>query len=169
MELYFLKIIYFRNFYYLKIFCDIISLMETFKTLLKQKGLKATEQRAVMLKTIEEHGHIDLDNLRDKMKEVSPNISLNTIYLNLEQLSNEGVISKVALNNQKNVYEITKYTHAHLVCKVCGCVEDENIESGVLAAMKESAKCSSFEPSFVAVNIYGICKRCANARKTSIN
>ncbi|HOI82669.1 MAG TPA: Fur family transcriptional regulator [Campylobacterales bacterium] len=140
--------------------------METFKTLLKQKGLKATGQRAIMLKAIEEHGHIDLDNLRDKMREVSPNISLNTIYLNLEQLSNEGVISKVALNNQKSVYEITKHTHAHLVCKVCGSVEDEHIESGVLSAVKESAKGSSFEPSFVAVNIYGVCKQCVGNQTT---
>jgi Fur family transcriptional regulator, peroxide stress response regulator len=134
--------------------------METYKTLLKQKGLKATGQRALMLKTIEEDGHIDIDALREKMQAVSPNISLNTIYLNLEQLSNEEVISKVSLNNQKSVYEITKHAHAHLVCKICGAIEDENIESSLLTAMKDGAKKTAFEPSFVAVNIYGICSRC---------
>jgi len=134
--------------------------METYKTLLKQKGLKATGQRALMLKTIEEDGHIDIDALREKMQAVSPNISLNTIYLNLEQLSNEEVISKVSLNNQKSVYEITKHAHAHLVCKVCGSIEDELVDLNLLAAMKEGAKASLFKPSFVAVNIYGVCKRC---------
>jgi Fur family transcriptional regulator, peroxide stress response regulator len=136
--------------------------METYKTTLKQKGLKATAQRALMLKSIEEDGHIDIDTLRQKMQQVSPNISLNTIYLNLEQLANEDVISKVSLNNQKSVYEIKKHTHAHLVCKVCGAIEDNNIENSILSAMKEDAKKTAFEPSFVAVNIYGICKMCAS-------
>ncbi len=136
--------------------------METYKTLLKQKGLKATGQRALMLKTIEEDGHIDIDALKEKMQAVSPNISLNTIYLNLEQLSNEEVISKVSLNNQKSVYEITKHTHAHLVCKICGSIEDEPVDLNLLTAMKEGAIASSFKPSFVAVNIYGICSRCEN-------
>lgn len=134
--------------------------METYKNLLKRKGLKATAQRAAMLKAIEEAGHIDIDMLREKMQQISPNISLNTIYLNLDQLSNEEVISKVSLNGQKSVYEVTKHPHAHLVCKVCGAVEDEDVKRDVLAAMKEGAQQRSFIPSFVAVNIYGVCKNC---------
>ncbi len=134
--------------------------METYKTILKQKGLKATGQRALMLKSIEEMGHIDIDALKDKMQSSLPNISLNTIYLNLEQLANEEVIAKVALNNQKSVYEVKKHTHAHLVCKVCGHIEDKDIDNKLLATMKEGAQQKEFMPSFVAVNIYGVCKMC---------
>lgn len=139
--------------------------METYKSLLKQKRLKATGQRALILKVIEKAGHIDMDSLKDEIRSVSPNISLNTIYLNLEQLTNEELISKVALNNQKSVYEIKKETHAHLVCKVCGTVEDKQIEEDILTAMKEGATHSSFSPSFVAVNIYGVCKNCLESQK----
>lgn len=136
--------------------------MENFKTVLKQRGLKSTAQRVLMLKTIEEAGHADIDILRLKMSKISPSISLNTIYLNLEQLAKEGVISKVSLNEQKNVYEITKATHAHLVCRICGQVDDKDIDAKLLSAMKDSAKGITFEPSFVAVNIYGICTKCAS-------
>jgi len=136
--------------------------MENFKTVLKQKGLKSTAQRVLMLKSIEEEGHADIDMLRLKMSKVAPSISLNTIYLNLEQLAKEGVISKVSLNDQKNVYEIRKATHAHLVCKVCGQIDDKDMDDKLLSAMKESAKGIAFEPSFVAVNIYGICAKCAS-------
>ncbi len=140
--------------------------MKAFNGILKQKGLKATKQRSLILKTIEEHGHIDLDGLRDKVREAYPNISLNTIYLNLEQLSKEGVISKVALNNQKSVYEITKHEHAHLVCKVCGLVEDLNVQNDLFSGINKSAKEFSFKPSFVAVSIYGVCKQCASNQIT---
>jgi len=134
--------------------------MEAFKTILKQKGLKATAQRALMLKSIEEDGHIDIDTLRWKMQAITPNISLNTIYLNLEQLSNEELISKVSLNNQKSVYEIKKHAHAHLVCKMCGSIEDEELGGSFLETINEDAKKMEFEPSFVAVNIYGTCNKC---------
>ena len=79
--------------------------METIKQTLKQKGLKSTAQRVMLLKSIEEAGHIDIDGLYQKMAELVPSISLNTIYQNLEKLAKEGLISKVALNSQKNVYE----------------------------------------------------------------
>lgn len=135
--------------------------MEKFKLLLKEKKLKSTAQRVLMLKAIEEAGHIDIDALREKMQERAPSISLNTIYLNLEQLSSEELISKVALNNQKSVYEITKHTHTHLICKVCGGVEDMGINPKQLTAMKEGAEKMEFKPFFVAVNIYGVCAKCS--------
>ncbi len=118
-----------------------------------------------MLKAIEEAGHIDIDALREKMQERAPSISLNTIYLNLEQLSSEELISKVALNNQKSVYEITKHAHTHLICKVCGGVEDAQISPKTLAAIKEGAEQMDFKPFFVAVNIYGVCIKCATQPK----
>lgn len=139
--------------------------MEKFKLLLKQKKLKSTTQRALMLKAIEEAGHIDIDALREKMQEAAPSTSLNTIYLNLEQLSSEELISKVALNSQKSVYEITKDAHAHLVCRVCGGVEDMDINPKLLTAMKEGAEKMEFKPFFVAVNIYGVCAKCAEQPK----
>lgn len=139
--------------------------METYKALLKQKGVKATDQRAVMLKSIEEAGHADIDAIREKVRLLSPNISLNTIYLNLQQLSNEGIISKVSLNGQKSVYEVTKQPHAHLVCRVCGAVEDKEIDRGLLTAIKEGAVQKAFLPSFIAVNIYGVCKNCQKNNK----
>ncbi len=140
--------------------------MENFKTLLKEKGLKSTAQRVLMLKTIEDAGHIDLDTLHKKMSELTPSISLNTIYLNLEQLAKEGLITKVSLSNQKNVYETVKEQHIHLVCTVCGNIMDKDIEENTLAKMKEGAVSGGLIPSFVAVNIYGVCKKCTDNQIT---
>ncbi len=140
--------------------------MENFKTLLKEKGLKSTAQRVLMLKTIEEAGHIDMDTLHKKMSELTPSISLNTIYLNLEQLTKEGLIAKVSLSSQKNVYETVKEQHIHLVCTACGNIMDKEIENNTIAKMKEGAISSGLAPSFVAVNIYGVCKKCTANQTT---
>lgn len=140
--------------------------MENFKTLLKEKGLKSTAQRVLMLKTIEEAGHIDMDTLHKKMSELTPSISLNTIYLNLEQLTKEGLIAKVSLSSQKNVYETVKEQHIHLVCTACGNIMDKEIENNTIAKMKEGAISSGLAPSFVTVNIYGVCKKCTANQTT---
>lgn len=134
--------------------------METIKQTLKQKGLKSTAQRVMLLKSIEEAGHIDIDGLYQKMAELVPSISLNTIYLNLEQLAKEGLISKVALNSQKNVYETVKHQHAHLVCTECGDIIDTDMDGGYIENIKAGAEKNGLLPSFVAVNIYGVCKKC---------
>lgn len=134
--------------------------METIKNTLKQKGLKSTAQRVMLLKSIEDAGHIDIDTLYQTMAQLVPSISLNTIYLNLEQLTKEGLISKVALNSQKNVYETVKHQHAHLVCTECGDVIDTDMDVGYLENIKVGAEKNGLLPSFVAVNIYGICKKC---------
>ena len=134
--------------------------METIKHTLKQKGLKSTAQRVMLLKSIEDAGHIDIDTLYQTMAQLVPSISLNTIYLNLEQLTKEGLISKVALNSQKNVYETVKHQHAHLVCTECGDVIDTDMDGGYLENIKAGAEKNGLLPSFVAVNIYGICKKC---------
>jgi Fe2+ or Zn2+ uptake regulation protein len=140
--------------------------MKNFKTLLKEKGLKSTAQRVLMLKTIEEAGHIDMDTLHKKMSELTPSISLNTIYLNLEQLAKQGLIAKVSLSSQKNVYETVKEQHIHLVCTACGNIMDKEIENNTLAKMKEGALSGGFTPSLVAVNIYGVCKKCTDNQTT---
>lgn len=134
--------------------------MENFKHMLKQKGLKSTSQRMSILKSIEEVGHIDIESLYKMLSVNNPSISLNTVYLNLEQLSKEGLISKVALNSQKSVYEITKKEHIHLVCKACGDVCDEEFKDETFRVISEGLKGTDFEASFVALNVYGVCKKC---------
>lgn len=117
-----------------------------------------------MLKALEEEGHIDLESLSERMKKDIPNISLNTIYLNLEQLSKEELITKVSLNNQKSVYEIKKRPHIHLVCNICGAIEDGEEEGEIIDALKNRGGYRSFEPKFVSVNIYGVCAKCAQKK-----
>ena len=139
--------------------------MENFKQMLKQKGLKSTSQRMSILKSIEEAVHIDIEALYKSLSVNNPSISLNTVYLNIEQLSKEGLISKVALNSQKSVYEITKKEHIHLVCKVCGDICDEQFNDEAFKVIAEGLGGTDFEASFVALNVYGVCKKC----KTKIN
>ncbi len=139
--------------------------MENFKQMLKERGLKSTSQRMSILKSIEEAGHIDIESLYKNMLIANPSISLNTIYLNIEQLSKEGLISKVALNSQKNVYEITKQEHIHLVCRVCGDICDEEFTDKAMTAIVEGLKGTNFEAAFFAVNVYGVCKKCKTKTK----
>ena len=141
-------------------------IMNNFKTLLQKQGLKATTQRMSLLGSIEMAGHIDIENLYRAMTHKHPSLSLNTVYLNLEHLGKKGIITKVALDSTKDVYEITKEAHAHQICSICGHVEDMSMPHNISHFFTDSIK-PAFKPSYVSVSIYGVCESCAKNQTRS--
>ena len=67
-------------------------------------------------------------------------------------------IQEVKLPNAKPVYELTKETHSHLVCKKCDSVKDItiNLES-VIADISQS---STFKITSTDLVLSGLCKNC---------
>ena len=98
--------------------------MINFSTSLKEKGLKSTIQRLSILEEIDASGHASIEDIYQKVKEKFSNISLNTIHINLHTLIEANLITKIALENKKAVYEIKQPEHIHLVCSVCNEIID---------------------------------------------
>ena len=62
---------------------------------LKAKNLKVTPQRIAMLHEIEENGHMDVDELYERIKEFYPSISLATIYKNIGALCEANILREI--------------------------------------------------------------------------
>lgn len=128
----------------------------THDLLLQKHSLKVTPQRLLILKSIEDAGHIDIDCIFNDVKKLYPSISLATVYKNIKQMVGEGLLTEVSLSSKNTLYEIKKDEHVHFICKQCLTVFDiaENVcitdfVSGI-PGKAESAE----------VNIYGICNSC---------
>ena len=98
--------------------------MGDYISLLKNSGLKTTFQRLYILQVINEHGHLNVDEIYTKVLVVHPSISLATIYKNILMLVEKGVIKEIPIEGKKSKYEIIKEDHFHLICIECGHVED---------------------------------------------
>ena len=102
---------------------------EKFKEMLKEKGLKVTTQRLLVLEVLASHGdqHLTAEDIHELVKEDYPEIGLATIYRTLQLLLEMQLVDRINLDDGCVRYEIgelfygeMKHHHHHLICKVCG-------------------------------------------------
>ena len=125
-------------------------------SLLQENDLKATIQRTSILKAIDKAGHINIDDIYEEVKELHPTLSLATIYKNIILMQQNHVIVEVPMNGEKSKYELTKKEHMHLICQVCGTIQDNEISPKT----KEALVVENFQLSSSKINLYGVCQSC---------
>lgn len=132
--------------------------------LLKQANLKATPQRLCVLKILDKHTHPTIEELYAEIKRDYPSISLATVYKNLNTLIDEKLVVEVNTPNQKAKYDIYEHLHIHVVCSVCGHVEDVNCDDAKMVEYQEHLE-KKIENLIDRLNIVATtngCKKCSN-------
>lgn len=134
--------------------------MKNHSELLRESGLKATIQRLSILEIVQGTGHSTIDDIYVTVREKHASISLATVYKNIEILLQKGVMAEVPIAGSKPKYEIKKHDHIHLICQVCGSVEDEEMEAIPQEQLMRIAQKDDFTLSKSQINLYGICRDC---------
>ena len=134
--------------------------MQNYIQLLKKNDLKATIQRTGILKSIDQAGHINIDEIYEDVKEQYPTLSLATIYKNIILMQENNVIIEVPMNGEKSKYELKKNDHIHLICQNCGEIQDQKITQKT----QESLVIENFKLNSSQINLYGLCQLCQNKR-----
>lgn len=96
---------------------------------LKQRGVRLTRQRQILLELIEKSGqHLDAEKLYELAKARDPKINRVTVYRTLKMLKDGQLIDELDLmhwEGGQHYYETrAKQEHAHVVCLRCGKVEE---------------------------------------------
>ncbi|SFP43580.1 Fur family transcriptional regulator [Hydrogenimonas thermophila] len=134
--------------------------MKSSAELLKEHQLKVTPQRLKIIKMLEEYGHLNVDELYNEMLKEFPSVSLATIYKNINQMIDSGIIQEVKLPQTKSVYELIKEPHLHMICNICLNVED--IIIGTDKIIEEAEKLSGYKIEDSFMTLRGICPSCQN-------
>jgi len=129
--------------------------------------LRMTRQRLLILEELMKlKNHPTAYELHAIVKRAMPQISLGTVYRNLEQLSASGRIQRLAFGSGKRRYDGNADAHHHLCCLECGRVDDlppeHEIEHALQAMLGEVC---GYRVTGVSIEIYGICPGC-KAHKT---
>ena len=93
---------------------------EIFRRFLKEKDLKITRQREILLRRIfENEDHFSAETLEDRVK--GDGISKATIYRTLQLLLESELIAEVSLEDDRRFYEHIwgRAPHDHIVCTDC--------------------------------------------------
>lgn len=140
---------------------------EKVKDLLREKGLKVTSQRLMVLNILSAHGdeHLTVEEIYDLAKEESPEIGLATIYRTVQVLLELHVIEKVTFDDGFARYELngeetgSGHRHHHAICTQCGKVY--SLGTDLLDTLeKQVFESLGFEVTDHEVKLYGLCSAC---------
>mgnify|MGYP005849205337 CR=1 FL=1 len=89
---------------------------------LKQRGIRVTPQRAIILNAVEQtHGHMTAEQIYAQVKRVNSYINLATVYRTLELLRQLDLVTEADMGAGAMHYAMhTHATHHHAVCRTCG-------------------------------------------------
>ena len=139
-------------------------LLEEFKKIIKDNGLKYTKQREILLKTLYNSSyHFTPESLNMHIKEKYPdlNIGIATIYRTLNLLENARMVTSISFGAQGKKFELAnKPHHDHIICKSCGKIvefTDQEIENKQL----EIAQKNGLTLTSHLMQLYGICEKCS--------
>ncbi len=127
---------------------------------LREKGLRLTPQRELVLQAVRELGHATPEEVADNVRRTHPGINLSTVYRNLETLENVGLVQHTHLGHGGATYHAAEeLTHLHLVCGVCGSVGDAPIENAA-PFVQGLLDDYGFKTDVTHFAIYGTCATC---------
>lgn len=125
--------------------------------------MKYSRQRAAILSFLgsrKDHPTAELIYLN--VRETFPNISLGTVYRNLNQLAEAGIISKHSFGElTMDRFDYDASPHQHFVCTHCKAVLDLPMADADLSSIDETAS-KGFDGLIQGHRLYfcGICRDC---------
>jgi Fur family transcriptional regulator, ferric uptake regulator len=129
---------------------------------LKQKGLKLTPQRRLIVDIIHDaHEHISAEEIIGYVQRRMPGVNKSTIYRTLDILEQAGCVYKSESDDHFIYHHAEEGHHHHLVCTKCGKTVEcsDNLFHSVEHSLQKNY---SFSADFTHVVINGVCAACKN-------
>ncbi len=103
-------------------------LIETAEQMLRQKGIRPSHPRIVVLAILlEKKNHPTASEIMARLRQKGISIPKSTLYNVLSLFSEEGIVVPLSVDGEIR-YDIDTTPHAHFQCIVCGKVYDISLE-----------------------------------------
>ncbi len=142
---------------------------DSIKQSLKQRGIRLTRQRQILLDLIDGSGqHLDAEHLYNLARKRDPKLNRVTVYRTLKLLKESGLVDELDLmhyDGDQHYYETRrKQEHAHVVCLHCGKVE-EFFGEPLQKIRRQVESTLGYEVAIARTEIGGYCPNCQVLRK----
>ena len=127
---------------------------------LSERGYRVTPQRREVLHILlHANAHLTPAEIFEEAHRKLPNLTEPTVYRTLEFLTQIGLAQEAYSEKSKSAYEISGYTHHHLICRKCAKeVEVPHIKVESLCEDLESE--TGFQLMQNHLSFFGICPDC---------
>ena len=123
------------------------------------------KRQAILDCVLSTRSHPTAEWVYEHLKDAYPDMSLATVYRNLGQLRDAGIISSIGIVNGEERYDGVTDGHPHAVCSVCGQIIDIPRIDIPPIAVEEIRKQTGFTVSNTMLRFSGICSACIDKSK----
>ncbi len=132
------------------------------------KPLKYSRQREAIQEYLQSTtAHPTADIVYENVRKEFPQISLGTVYRNLNLLVSIDEAIKIASKDGSDRFDARVSPHYHFVCSECGCVKD--IPMSLLSGVEEEA--NDFTQDIIMgheIMFRGICQNCYEEKQATL-
>ena len=129
---------------------------------------RVTVQKQIILDTLKSMDtHPSVDELYAIIHKSHPAISKATVYRNVKQLANKGVILQIAVANDVSRYDGCVDFHYHFICNNCGRVLDVYTDyNDDNEKLKDTIQGKyGYKVDNIVTSLVGTCLNCADTNK----
>lgn len=109
--------------------------------------------------------HPTADTIYRELRVVDSKISLATVYRNLTQLCDSGMIRRLKVNGSPDRFDGNAHPHYHFCCENCGCVSDVDLPDNILQTlMSLDIGCKVYDCDVI---YYGVCAGCVSEKESA--
>ena len=123
------------------------------------------KRQAVLDCVLSTRTHPTAEWVHEHLKDAYPDMSLATVYRNLGQLRDAGLIQSIGIVNGEERYDGVTDGHPHAVCSVCGRIIDIPPIDIPPIAVEEIRKKTGFTVSGTNLRFSGVCSACFDKTK----
>lgn len=122
--------------------------------------MRQTKQKQYIMDAFTEfNGHATAEEIYSRLKPLYPRLSLATVYRNLNQFADQGLIGRVNIPNEPMHFDITTRQHHHAICESCGSLIDIDPEE-YEAIDRDIHETKKLHVTHYNLIVYGICPDC---------
>lgn len=140
---------------------------EVFSLYLKEKDLKLTAQRELILETfLASRSHVSAEEIYQKAREKQAHVGFATVYRTLKHLCQCGLARELDFGDGRIKYEpeFNRQHHDHMICTKCG-TYIEFMNPQIEELQEQVSRKHGFKITSHRMQLYGLCQKCQKAAK----
>ncbi|MEM3448934.1 MAG: Fur family transcriptional regulator [Nitrososphaerota archaeon] len=125
---------------------------------LRERKLKVTPQRVLILKILNRGGHYTGEQVYNLIKKEIPGISISTVYNTLDTLHSKGLLNSFEVNGMK-WYEAETRSHVNVYCTNSKEIIDIDLD---FSQIERALKSKGLNPTKISIIAYSECEKQGN-------
>ncbi len=132
---------------------------------MNKRRYKRSRQREHLYKLLQSTDkHPTASWIYDQLKPEFSNLSMGTVYRNINILLDQNLIQKIEAGSSFDRYDANTEPHYHFLCNECGAVDDIPVEP-FETLNEDVSQSTGYRVEGHRLDFYGICPECVQQEK----